>query len=120
MRNTCKGLIYGLEGPALPPTTRPDLPRHLLLRTWLPLLPPSCFIPCGGHAMVYSLNYHRPAFVRSASTRTVESSDPKDSSNSGSPRSTVYGIPKALSFDRVLNGGTFTVSASTLAQSIRG
>jgi hypothetical protein len=64
--------------------------------------------------MVYSLSYRRPALVRSASTRTVEPPERKDSSDSDSTHSTVYGIPKALSFDQVLNGGTFTVSASTL------
>lgn len=60
--------------------------------------------------MVYSLSYRRPGYV---SRSSVGSSDGLNSSNTSldSVRSGILsGIPEALSFDKIVNGGTCPVS----------
>lgn len=57
--------------------------------------------------MVLSLNYRRPAHVSRDSINT-EQSGGAESQSSGS--SCPYGIPDALSFDRIISGGTCPVS----------
>ena len=67
--------------------------------------------------MVYSLTYRRPPHVDSSSasfsgvekTRSIGGS----SLNSQSSSSVSFGIPDALSFDRIIAGGTCPVSSST-------
>lgn len=64
--------------------------------------------------MVYSLTYRRPPYVDSSSAsingddkaRSIEGSMTSRSSNMS------FGIPDALSFDRILSGGTCPVSSS--------
>ncbi len=63
--------------------------------------------------MVYSLTYRRPAHVDSARASLIGDEKPKslgegsiDSQGSGS----AFGIPDALSFDRIIAGGTCPVS----------
>ncbi|KAI9774436.1 MAG: hypothetical protein M1835_006046 [Candelina submexicana] len=59
--------------------------------------------------MVYSLTYRRPTYVPRADTnRSTSVSDEKDSSDGSihSGHSSIAGIPEALSFDRVITGGT--------------
>lgn len=63
--------------------------------------------------MVYSLTYRRPPHVSSA--RASLNGDEKTKSVGGSTvdsQSTCvsHGIPDALSFDRIINGGTCPVS----------
>ena len=66
--------------------------------------------------MVYALNYRRPPLVHSA--RASVSGDEKaksigesvDSGITASSGSVSFGIPEALSFDRILSGGTCPVS----------
>lgn len=59
--------------------------------------------------MVLSLNYRRPARVSSdRSSVDTEKSDKVESISSGS--SCPYGIPDALSFDKIISGGTCPVS----------
>ena len=69
--------------------------------------------------MVYSLSYRRPAHVDSNRSSFVDEkrksigSSTLDSENS----STVsFGIPDALSFDRIITGGTCPVSHSPALQ----
>ena len=65
--------------------------------------------------MVYALNYRRPPHVDSA--RASLSGEEKvksigesvDSGRSGSSSTVSFGIPEALSFDRILSGGTCPV-----------
>ena len=60
--------------------------------------------------MVYSLLYRRPALAESpASTLINQKSSSDGSIRSGSTGSTPFGIPDALSFERVINGGTCPV-----------
>jgi len=64
--------------------------------------------------MVLSLNYRRPAHVSRDSINTEKSghtdtSGGAESQSSGS--SCPYGIPDALSFDRIISGGTCPVSS---------
>ncbi|KIX99106.1 uncharacterized protein Z520_05567 [Fonsecaea multimorphosa CBS 102226] len=55
--------------------------------------------------MVLSLSYRRPAYVTSSRDSLESESDGRvESINSGS--SCPYGIPDALSFDRIISGGT--------------
>ncbi|KIW22811.1 uncharacterized protein PV07_11072 [Cladophialophora immunda] len=55
--------------------------------------------------MVLSLSYRRPAYVTSSRDSVDSESDGRvESINSGS--SCPYGIPDALSFDRIISGGT--------------
>jgi len=63
--------------------------------------------------MVYSLTYRRPAYVDSARASFLGDEKPKslgeasiDSQGSGSS----FGIPDALSFGRIVAGGTCPVS----------
>lgn len=59
--------------------------------------------------MVYSLSYRRPAHVdSSAASIGSERSGKVESISSGS--SCPYGIPDALSFDKIISGGTCPVS----------
>ena len=59
--------------------------------------------------MVYSLSYRRPARVNSSdSSIQTEKTGAGESISSAS--SCPYGIPEALSFDRIINGGTCPVS----------
>jgi hypothetical protein len=62
--------------------------------------------------MVYSLSYRRPAHVESsrASVETEKSGKQESISSGGSCS---YGIPPALSFDKIISGGTCPVSLST-------
>ncbi|KAL3426567.1 hypothetical protein PVAG01_00076 [Phlyctema vagabunda] len=55
--------------------------------------------------MVYSLTYRRPAHVPGYTSTEATDSD-AGSQSTGSERVTVAGIPDALSFDRIINGGT--------------
>ncbi len=57
--------------------------------------------------MVLSLSYRRPAYVSSSRT-SLDSEKPTESISSGS--SCQYGIPDALSFDKIISGGTCPVS----------
>ncbi|KAL6250149.1 hypothetical protein RBB50_002450 [Rhinocladiella similis] len=52
--------------------------------------------------MVLSLTYRRPAYVSSRSS--LDSEKPAESISSGT--SSQYGIPDALSFDKIISGGT--------------
>jgi len=61
--------------------------------------------------MVLSLSYRRPAHVSRDSINS-ENSGGAESQTSGS--SCPYGIPDALSFDRIINGGTCPVSSPML------
>jgi len=58
--------------------------------------------------MVLSLNYKRPAYVTTSSRTSFESEKPTESINSNT--SSTHGIPDALSFDKIINGGTCPVS----------
>lgn len=59
--------------------------------------------------MVLSLNYRRPAHVSSSRTSLdSEKGGPVESISSTS--SCPYGIPDALSFDKIISGGTCPVS----------
>lgn len=55
--------------------------------------------------MVLSLTYRRPAYVSSRSS--LDSEKPAESISSGT--SSQYGIPDALSFDKIISGGTCPV-----------
>jgi hypothetical protein len=61
--------------------------------------------------MVYSLSYRRPSRVSDESS--ITSSNEKRSSRDGSylsgTSSSIKGIPEALSFDRIIAGGTCPV-----------
>ncbi len=60
--------------------------------------------------MVLSLSYRRPAYVASSRTSLdSEKSGPVESVTS-STSSCPYGIPDALSFDKIIEGGTCPVS----------
>ena len=60
--------------------------------------------------MVYSMTYRRPGYVDSSSSSVnSEKGGKTDSISSGS--SCPYGIPDALSFDRIISGGTCPVRA---------
>jgi hypothetical protein len=67
--------------------------------------------------MVYPLNYRRPARVErvASSHGSVDGSEKQksidDSIKSGSSGMS-HGIPEALSFDRIISGGTCPVSSS--------
>ncbi|KAL9108040.1 MAG: hypothetical protein Q9227_007146 [Pyrenula ochraceoflavens] len=58
--------------------------------------------------MVYSLTYRRPRYVSSSATSVIsEKSEHAESTHSGSSgSSSPYGIPEALSFDKIIAGGT--------------
>ena len=63
--------------------------------------------------MVYSLTYRRPAYVDSSrsSIETEKSGKVESISSSGSCS---YGIPDALSFDKIISGGTCPVSFTAI------
>ena len=59
--------------------------------------------------MVYLLSYRRPAHVESSrASIETEKSGKQESISSGA--SCPYGIPDALSFDKIIGGGTCPVS----------
>ena len=67
--------------------------------------------------MVYSLTYRRPPHVDSARASVLGDEKTKsigetsiDSQASGGSRGISFGIPDALSFDRIITGGTCPVS----------
>lgn len=64
--------------------------------------------------MVYSLTYRRPSYVSSARGSVNGDLKPKSLNESVSSGSTycAFGIPEALSFDRIISGGTCPVSSS--------
>lgn len=61
--------------------------------------------------MVYSLAYRRPRHVSYENRNSLTSEEGKSSLLSGSSDITA-GIPDALAFDRIINGGTCPVSFS--------
>ena len=61
--------------------------------------------------MVLSLNYRRPAYV-SDSRQSLDSEKGGKSESVTSSGSCPYGIPDALSFDKIVSGGTCPVSHS--------
>ena len=67
--------------------------------------------------MVYSINYRRPAYVDSARASFQGDEKPKSiggsTLNSQGSAGPIQGIPEALSFDRIMAGGTCPVSEST-------
>ena len=67
--------------------------------------------------MVYSLTYRRPPHVNSAQASVLGDEKTKsigetsiDSQASGGSGGMSFGIPDALSFDRIITGGTCPVS----------
>jgi len=70
--------------------------------------------------MVYSLTYRRPAYTsnsgRSSIAPSEEYGSSRDSLKSGYSGSVSAGIPDALSFDRIVNGGTCPVSSSSTSE----
>lgn len=73
--------------------------------------------------MVYALNYTRPHHVSSSSNGSISGSEKassfKDSVHSGHSTSS-HGIPDALSFDRIMSGGTCPVSNLTPGKRLIG
>lgn len=72
--------------------------------------------------MVYPINYRRPAHVsRAGSSRGSLSGTDKQQSIDESVKSgssgMSHGIPEALSFDRIISGGTCPVSPTPLLSS---
>ena len=59
--------------------------------------------------MVLSLSYRRPAYITS-SRNSVDSEKGGPVESITSTSSCPYGIPDALSFDRIISGGTCPVS----------
>lgn len=59
--------------------------------------------------MVLSLNYRRPVYVPS-SRQSLDSEKGGQAESVTSTSSSPYGIPDALSFDRIISGGTCPVS----------
>lgn len=57
--------------------------------------------------MVLALNYRRPRYVDSKRSSSPSSSRAESVDSKGS---TPYGVPEALSFDRIIAGGTCPVS----------
>lgn len=64
--------------------------------------------------MVLSLNYRRPGYVDSS--RTSVNTEKTEGSHGGesisSSSSCPYGIPEALSFEKIISGGTCPVCSS--------
>jgi hypothetical protein len=61
--------------------------------------------------MVLSLSYRRPVYVTSSRhSLDSEKGGQAESVTSSSTSSSPYGIPDALSFDRIISGGTCPVS----------
>lgn len=61
--------------------------------------------------MVLSLSYRRPAYVSSSRT-SLDSEGGGQVESITSNSSCPYGIPDALSFDKIIDGGTCPVSFS--------
>lgn len=71
------------------------------------------FLVVVAFAMVYSLTYRRPPHVTSSSTNSLSGNEKQESINESvhSANSCMsHGIPTALSFDRIIAGGTCPVS----------
>lgn len=62
--------------------------------------------------MVYSITYRRPAHV-SSSGASFHSEKSATAESVTSRASCPYGIPDALSFDRIIDGGTCPVSSGS-------
>jgi hypothetical protein len=60
--------------------------------------------------MVYSLSYRRPAYVSRSSVGSSDGVANSDASLNSGKSCTIAGIPDALSFDKIVNGGTCPVS----------
>ena len=60
--------------------------------------------------MVYSLTYRRPAYVPQSSRLSIRSEESEKAESVSSGSSCPYGIPDALSFDKIISGGTCPVS----------
>ncbi len=69
--------------------------------------------------MVYSLTYRRPAHV-SSSASSIHSEKSANAESITSRSSCTYGIPDALSFDRIIEGGTCPVSHGCCEQEEHG
>jgi hypothetical protein len=63
--------------------------------------------------MVYSITYRRPAHV-SSSGASVHSEKSAVAESVTSRSSCSYGIPDALSFDKIIDGGTCPVSSNAV------
>ena len=69
--------------------------------------------------MVYSLAYRRPPHVDSAQASIIGDEKTKSvGEESIDSQGSASGIPDALSFDRIIAGGTCPVSTSYLVQSM--
>jgi hypothetical protein len=70
---------------------------------------------CNSLEMVYALTYRRPAHVPASSRGSVNGSEKTgsihESITSGSSGSS-HGVPDAISFDRIIDGGTCPVSGT--------
>jgi hypothetical protein len=80
------------------------------------------YILCQRHHpsnMVYSISYRRPAYVSFSSGASINSEKSANADSVTSRSSCPYGIPEALSFDRIIDGGTCPVSRR-LFPSIKG
>jgi hypothetical protein len=58
--------------------------------------------------MVYPITYRRPAYI-STSGSSVFSKESGKAESVSSRSSCAYGVPEALSFDRIISGGTCPV-----------
>jgi len=86
----------------------------------LPSTPTPSRLPCQLVNMVYSLGYRRPARVsRASSSRDsvngIEKQKSIDESIKSSSSGMSHGIPEALSFDRIIAGGTCPVRSMSSA-----
>lgn len=93
-----------------PCTTFPDFHPNLRPVSSPTPSPPS-FSTFPTDKMVLSLNYRRPAYV-SDSRQSLDSEKGGKSESVTSSGSCPYGIPDALSFDKIISGGTCPVSHS--------
>ena len=64
--------------------------------------------------MVYSLNYKRPAYVDNASRNSFQTEKSTADESVSSRSSCPYGIPDALSFEKIVSGGTCPVSSRSM------
>lgn len=67
--------------------------------------------------MVLSLNYRRPAQVDSSRTSIqTEKTEQSQGESVSSASSCPYGIPEALSFEKIISGGTCPVGSLSAIQ----
>lgn len=115
--------IEGQATSASTPRVKYSLPKHLppsvspacvtYLAQYILLSSPATFylsfaVVTSPANMVYSLSYRRPAHVDSSrASIETEKSGKQESISSGA--SCPYGIPDALSFDKIISGGTCPV-----------